>query len=169
MESPLRQYEILTQAREKLFGWLDQVVPADYTKPFPFGYMNTMRATLLHTASAEWGYTRRLRGEPPTERYFTEERFPAFPELRQAWTEMQPETRAMISAERDWDRSLEFEFTTADGRTWHYKGTAGGQLMQMYYHEVHHRAQIMSMLRMLGVAAQNLDYSAFAFERWEVK
>jgi len=169
METPLRQYEMHTKAREKLFGWLAEVSQDDYTKQFPFGYMKTMRATLAHTAQAEWAYTRRMRGEPPAEQFFTEERFPAFPALRDAWREMVPKTEAFIAAEKNWNRPLEFEFTAADGRTWHSKGTAGGQLMQMYYHEVHHRAQIMSMLRMLGMAAQNLDYSAFAFERWEVK
>ncbi len=33
--------------------------------------------------------------------------------------------------------------------------------MQMLFHEVHHRAQAMAMLRQLGIEAQNLDCIGF--------
>jgi len=29
----------------------------------------------------------------------------------------------------------------------------------MLFHEVHHRAQVMAMLRQVGVAAENVDYA----------
>jgi uncharacterized damage-inducible protein DinB len=38
---------------------------------------------------------------------------------------------------------------------------------QLCFHEVHHRAQAMAMLRQLGVEAQNLDYNAFMYGRRE--
>ena len=43
--------------------------------------------------------------------------------------------------------------------------TAGGLAGQLLMHEVHHRAQVMAMLRQIGVAAENLDYSALVWER----
>lgn len=35
---------------------------------------------------------------------------------------------------------------------------------QSLFHEVHHRAQVMAMLRLLGVPVQSIDYSLM---RWE--
>ena len=46
--------------------------------------------------------------------------------------------------------------------------TAGGIAGQLMFHEVHHRAQVMAMLRQVGVAAENLDYSVLQFERTPV-
>jgi uncharacterized damage-inducible protein DinB len=43
--------------------------------------------------------------------------------------------------------------------------TAGGIAGQLLFHEVHHRAQVMTMLRLAGVPAQNLDYSRLVWER----
>jgi len=48
------------------------------------------------------------------------------------------------------------------------RATAGGIATQLLLHEVHHRAQVMAMLRQLGIPAQNLDYSILKFERVEV-
>ena len=43
--------------------------------------------------------------------------------------------------------------------------TAEGIAGQLLFHEVHHRAQVMAMLRQAGVAAENLDYSGLVWER----
>ena len=45
------------------------------------------------------------------------------------------------------------------------RATAGGVASQLLFHEVHHRAQVMAMLRQVGVAAENLDYGVLMFER----
>jgi uncharacterized damage-inducible protein DinB len=45
------------------------------------------------------------------------------------------------------------------------RATAGGIAGQMLFHEVHHRAQVMAMLRQVGVAAENLDYSVLIWDR----
>ncbi|HKV44310.1 MAG TPA: DinB family protein [bacterium] len=42
---------------------------------------------------------------------------------------------------------------------------AGGLAGQILFHEIHHRAQIMAMLRQAGVAAQNLDYTMLMVQR----
>ena len=41
------------------------------------------------------------------------------------------------------------------------RGIAG----QLLFHEVHHRAQVMAMLRQADVAAENLDYWVLVWER----
>ena len=42
--------------------------------------------------------------------------------------------------------------------------TTGGIAAQLLFHEIHHRAQAMAMLRQLGVPAQDLDYSFLMYE-----
>lgn len=42
---------------------------------------------------------------------------------------------------------------------------AGGIAGQLLFHEIHHRLQVMPMLRQAGVAAENLDYSLLMEER----
>ncbi|MCI0364216.1 MAG: hypothetical protein L0219_10065 [Phycisphaerales bacterium] len=39
---------------------------------------------------------------------------------------------------------------------------------QMVLHEVHHRAQVMAMLRELGRPLEDLDYGYFMYKRREV-
>jgi len=43
--------------------------------------------------------------------------------------------------------------------------TRAGVGAQLILHETHHRSQVMSMLKQMGVAAQNLDYSVLMFAR----
>ena len=45
--------------------------------------------------------------------------------------------------------------------------TTGDIATQLCFHEIHHRAQAMAMLRQLGIAAENLDYSLFMYRRRE--
>jgi uncharacterized damage-inducible protein DinB len=54
------------------------------------------------------------------------------------------------------------------GKTQRVSATAGDLVTQLLFHEVHHRAQAMAMLRLQGIEAQNLDYSGLMFKRTEV-
>ncbi len=42
--------------------------------------------------------------------------------------------------------------------------TASGLAIQLLFHEVHHRAQVMTMLRALGAPIEGVDYSIFEWE-----
>ena len=37
--------------------------------------------------------------------------------------------------------------------------------LQLCFHEIHHRAQAMAMLRQLGTKAESIDYSVLKFNR----
>ena len=39
---------------------------------------------------------------------------------------------------------------------------------RLFYHEVHHRAQVMAMLRQMGIAAQDVDFNRYAFALTEL-
>lgn len=59
---PVRGYEYLFRARQKLLGWIRPLSASQYAMEFPIG-LRTIRNCLVHVAGAEWTYNRRLRGE----------------------------------------------------------------------------------------------------------
>lgn len=164
-------YDVLTQARQRLFGWVRPLSQDQYTKTFPFG-LGTIRGTLLEIARVELLYAMRLRGEPlpppPLGDDFpiSEKRQPAFADLEKAWTAQAPQTRATLAKTTDWTNTSTRRYEQGDNIviTTVSKAEIG---VQMLMHEVHHRAQVMAMLKQLGVEAQNLDYIGFVAKREE--
>lgn len=168
--SPAAIYEYLVEARQKLLDWVRPLSLEQYTKEFPFG-KKTIRDTLVEIPFAEWSYGSRISGEKmpasreqhPFNRFYQTD----FAPLEAAWIELVDRTRRILSEERDWNRVVEWRPVGADRPTL-MRATAGGIATQMMVHEVHHRAQVMAMLRQFGIPAQNLDYSVLKFERVEV-
>jgi uncharacterized damage-inducible protein DinB len=168
--SPANVYEYLVAARTKLFDWVRPLSFDQYTREFPFG-VKSLRRTLVEIAGAEWNYNRRLRGEQipePSDRPFTRFLETDFAPLEQAWKEQVEETRRTLREITDWSKPIEYAPTNPPTPTLRLRTTAGGVATQLLLHEVHHRAQAMAMLRQLGVPAQNLDYSIFAYQRVDV-
>lgn len=165
--NPVQLYEYLVRAREKLLRWAEPLTLEQYTKEFPFG-LKTLRNTLVEIPQAEWTYVHRLRGEevPPwDERPFARFYATDVPPLARAWREQVGETRATLRKISDWARPIEYVARSADEPPVKIRATTGGIAAQLLFHEIHHRAQAMAMLRQLGVAAQDLDYSFLMFER----
>lgn len=154
-------YEYLIIARAKLLSWIRGQPASVYTRTFPFG-RGSIRATLVHVASAEWGYTHRLRGESVAlaDSPFTEDRYPEFAAFERAWNQQRPVTRAALANLGDPARRVEYVARSARVRT-----TAGGIAGQLLFHEIHHRAQVMAMLKQVEVKAEDLDYSVLMMER----
>ncbi len=162
---PADAYEYLVKARDRLLGWVGQLSQEQYTQQFPIG-LGSIRATLVHMASAEWGYVRRLLGEPvppPQERPFAPHAQGTFPPLAEAWARQAEETRRVLRSIEDWTGPKEYNITLG-GQPRRYRTIAAGIASQLLFHEVHHRAQVMAMLRQLGIPAENLDYSLVMFE-----
>ena len=160
-------FEYLVEARRKLLDWVRSQSPSVYTQRFPLG-LGSIRTTLLHIAAAEWAYVQRLAGRDAAlaESPFTPERMGQFEPFRAAWEQQVPTTRAALAHLGDPGRAVEFTSRLGAGaKPMRTRATASGIAGQMLFHEVHHRAQVMAMLRQAGVAAENLDYSVLMFER----
>lgn len=163
---PARAYDGLTLARQRLFDWIRPLGQEQYTREFPIG-LHTLQATMIEIATGEWLHTHRLRGETPPPRDawpITPAHLPLFADLEPVWTEQAKATRALLAGITDWDREIEYRVPQGE-RTIVITATAGDIATHLLFHEVHHRAQAMAMLRQLGVEAQNLDYSAFMYRR----
>jgi uncharacterized damage-inducible protein DinB len=164
----VRLFDYLAGARGRLLAWVRDLHaerPGTYTITFPFGH-GSIRATLLHVAAAEWAYVERLRGRdfPLSESPFTSDKLPALDPFVRAWEAQAARTRAAIGALVDPRRPVEF-ISRIGPVPVRAQATAGEIIVHMALHEVHHRAQVMAMLRQSGVAAENLDYSILAFTR----
>lgn len=163
-----RAFDYLAAARGRLMGWVRDLHagrPAVYAQTFPFG-LGSIRATLLHVSAAEWAYVERLAGRdfPLSDAPFTVERLPEFEPFVRAWDAQAARTAAAIRALADPARPVEF-ISRAGPVPVRARATAGEIVLHMALHEVHHRAQVMAMLRQCGVRAENIDYSFLAFTR----
>jgi len=164
-------YEVLTQARQRLFSWVRPLSQEQYTRRFPLG-LGTLRATLIEIARVELIYGKRLREEPvpppplPDTFPISEAKQPTFADLEKVWTAQANETRATLAGMSDWTRTVTRRVEQGD-KIIVSTASKADLAMQLLMHEVHHRAQAMAMLRQLGVEAQNLDYLAFASRREE--
>jgi uncharacterized damage-inducible protein DinB len=169
---PLKTYDYLVKARERVFEAVRALPPEQYGREFPIG-LKTLGSTLTHVMIVEWAYMERIQGRrlPPYEQWpIQDERPPAFEVIERTWREQAPRTRSAMEAVRDWDREFEYDsrdWAVASGKTTLITASPSDIVMQMTLHEVHHRAQVMAMLRELGKPLENLDYGYFMYKRRE--
>ncbi len=157
-------FDYLLVARERLFEWIRAQPPAVYIQAFPIG-LGSIQATLVHVVATEWAYVQRLTGRDygPGDTPFTIDRYPSFEALATAWDDHASVTRDALRID---DPSLPIEYVSRSfAPPMRTRTTAGGIAGQLLFHEVHHRAQVMTMLRQAGVQAENLDYSRLMWER----
>lgn len=177
---PIKIYDYLTMARQRVLDAVRLVSPQQYHQPFPFG-LKTIAATLTHIMISEWYYIERLEGRtiPPYDQWpIHYESPPAFEVVESTWRPQMSNVRASIAAQPGrggWGRVIEYDsFPDEQGRRFHVTATAGDFFTQLALHEVHHRAQVMTMLRMLpgaGAGArpvQDIDYNDLMYERREL-
>lgn len=167
--NPLHIYDCNVQARERIFDVIRALSPEQYNRQFTIG-MKTIGATLTHIMLAEWAYMQRIEGEdlPPYDQWPIQyEHPPAFDVIEKHWRAQAARTRATIQNIRDWD--TEFTYINRNPpKTIRTTVTPAHVVTQMLLHEVHHRAQIMAMLREVGHPLENLDYAYFAYKREEI-
>jgi uncharacterized damage-inducible protein DinB len=162
-------FDYVVRARGRLLEWIRAQPSKVYTRTFPIG-LRSIRATLVHTAAAEWAYVQRLAGHdvPLGASPFTVERQPEYEPFAAAWERQSPVTRRALADMGDPARPVEFT-SWMSAKPMRVHATAGGIAGQLLFHETHHRAQVMAMLRRAGVAAENLDYSVVMWERTPIE
>ncbi|MBX3390927.1 MAG: DinB family protein [Phycisphaeraceae bacterium] len=170
--NPLKLYDYLVRSREKMFDAVRPLTFEQYGQRFDFA-LETIGATITHMMISEWYYLARFRGlpVPPYSQWPVQYENPAtFEVVEKNWQAQQREVRGVIGSERDWTRRIEYDsFADDAGKRWHIGATAGDVLTQLALHEVHHRSQLMVMLRLLGARPlQDIDYNELMYERREI-
>lgn len=165
--NPLRTYDYLIRARQRLFDAMRPLDAHAYAQPFLIG-LGTLGTTLTHLMTSEWYYMQRMtdRDVPPYEQWpIRQDDPPPFATLEPHWTAQADETRRTLHAITDWDAHVRYRVIDDDG-TSHIITTSPADLFtQLALHEMHHRAQALNMLRHLGVMLDDLDFNAMMFDR----
>ena len=155
-------FDYLVKARGRLLEWV-RAQPSDvYTRRFPIGLGSIPRSSKARPSTC----TRLLAGRDVSlgESPFTVERQPEYEPFAEAWRGRALVTRQALGDLGDPARAVEWS-SHLGPKPMRVRATAGGIAGQMLFHEVHHRAQVMAMLRQVGVAAENLDYSVLIWDR----
>ncbi|MBK7405060.1 MAG: DinB family protein [Phycisphaerales bacterium] len=166
MPSPTRIYDYLALSRARILDWTRPLSPGQYTQPFAIGPGSIAR-TLTHIMISEWYYVQRMlrRDVPPYEQWpIRDEDPPAFAVLESTWAGQSAATRAAIGEIADWDAEICYGHTDETGRRMRITTTPADIFTQLAFHEVHHRAQVMNMLRQHGVAAADIDFNTLMYQ-----
>jgi uncharacterized damage-inducible protein DinB len=170
---PCKIHEYLRMTRKRVFDAVRTLPPQEYERQFNIG-LKTVGSTLSHLMVSEWYYIERLQGNavPPYEQWpIKYENPPPFDVIERTWCEQSERVRNIIAREKDWNRTItwqSFPDDTRGNKRFHITCTAGDLITQLALHEVHHRAQIMAMLRETGHAIlEDIDYNALMYQRVE--
>ena len=164
-------YGYLVVSRGRLLDAIRKLTPEQYGRSFPIG-LGSIASTLTHIMISEWYYVERLDGRevpPYSEWPIQYEHPPAFSVVEAEWQAQVARTRRSIEAQKDWNRDFTYRsFPDEAGKQYDIAASAGDMFTQLALHEVHHRAQIMVMMRQLGDSAtpiEDIDYNALMFRR----
>jgi uncharacterized damage-inducible protein DinB len=163
---PQKTYDYLVLARGRIFDWVRPLPAEDYTRQFSIG-LGSLARILTHVMICEYAYVLRIEEQPvpPYEQFpFQDETPPPFAALEAAWHEQANRTRAVLAAVGDWDKTIEYSTMFTSPRQI-ITATLADQFTQLAFHEVHHRAQAMNLLRQLGVQLADIDYNALMTKR----
>ena len=149
----VRRYDYGYWASQKLFTAIRQLTPEQFTQNVAGSY-GSIRNTLVHTMSAEWGWIARCGG-PARGPQLKAEDYPTFDSVADQWAIVEGYAREFIGSLRDEDleRIIAYDIPpVAKG-----EGSVGEFLQHGANHTVHHRGQVALLMRALGVAPGNVD------------
>ena len=155
-----RLYDYGYWANAKLFAVLEQLTPEEFTRAVAGSY-ESIRNTLVHALSAEWGWLDRCGG-PPRGAKLNPADYPTVQSVVDAWGRVEGYVREFLSRLSDDDLARPIEFTLPSSPP---RSMPLGDLMQhAAMHGVHHRGQVALLLRVLGHTPGNLDWVIYCGE-----
>ena len=156
-----RLYDYGYWANRTLIRMVSQLPPEQFTQTVAGSY-GSIRNTLVHALSAEWGWLARCGG-PERGPALAPEDYPTLGALVQQWNTVERHLRGFLRGLRDVDLDRSVEFTNGRGEK---RALPLGELLHhSATHAVHHRGQVALLLRMLGHAPGNFDLLLYYAER----
>jgi uncharacterized damage-inducible protein DinB len=154
-------YDYSWWANKHLFRVLSQLPAADFTKTVAGSY-GSIRNTLVHVLSAEWGWLDRCGG-PQRGPSLKADDFPDLVSVTQTWGKVEGHARQFLNELKDDDlnRVVEFKIGSGDPRSM----GIGELLHHSIVHAAHHRGQIALLLRLLGHTPGNFDILFYYAEK----
>ena len=117
--------------------------------------VDSIRDTLVHTASAQWLWLERWRGTSPHGLWNPAD-FPDVAALRARWEEVEEATTAYIASLREPDLARVISYVNFQGETWAYP--LWQQLLHQVNHATQHRSEAALLLTRLGYSPGWLDF-----------
>ena len=136
-----------------LFSALARLTPEEFTREVA-GTYGSVRNTLVHALSAEWGWLERCGGAPRGDKLRASD-FPTVDSLVETWRRVERSMRDFLAARTDEDLARPVEFSLGGGPA--QVRTVEQLLHHAANHGVHHRGQVALLLRALGHASGNID------------
>jgi uncharacterized damage-inducible protein DinB len=140
-------------ANRKLFDVLSQLTAEQLTQPVAGSY-GSVRNTMVHVLSAEWGWLDRCGG-PQRGAALVPSDYPTVASLIDRWQQVEAFGREFLGSLRDEDLDRVVEFAFGGGPKCAMR--LGDLLHHAGIHGVHHRGQVAVLLRSLGYVPGNFD------------
>jgi uncharacterized damage-inducible protein DinB len=151
-------------ANRKLFHVISHLTPEQFTLPVAGSY-GSIRNTMVHALSAEWGWLDRCGG-PERGPRLNPDAYPTAEPLIETWSRVEEYVREFLSKLKDEDLARKVEFKNPRGET---RSMELGELMQhAANHSVHHRGQVALLLRLLGHAPGYFDMLIYYADKRDV-
>lgn len=146
-------YDYSYWANSRLVRVISQLTAEQFTQTVAGSY-GSIRNTMVHALSAEWGWLSRCGGPERGPRLNPAD-YPTAESLIALWNKVEMHMREFLSELKDEDLSRDAEYVNdrAEKRTM----PLGELLQHAAIHGVHHRGQVALLLRMLGFVPGNLD------------
>jgi uncharacterized damage-inducible protein DinB len=148
-----RRFDYGYWANARFLAVISQLTPEQFTQNVAGSY-GSIRNTLVHMLSAEWGWLDRCGG-PPRGAALKADDFPTLESVVTAWSQVERHLRAFLANLTDDELGRVVEFTLPQTGT--RAALLGDLLEHAANHGVHHRGQIALLLRVLGYAPGNVD------------
>jgi len=151
-------------ANQKLFDVLAEFTDEQFTQAVAGSY-GSVRNTLVHVLSAEWGWLDRCGGAPRGPALKAPD-YPTVASLRDRWKQIEQHVREFLSGLRDEDLDRPVEWVIGVGPK--HTSRLSELLHHAAIHGVHHRGQVALLLRSLGYTPGNFDI-LFYYDRAQEK
>jgi uncharacterized damage-inducible protein DinB len=130
---------------------------AEFTKHVAGSY-GSIRNTLVHIMSAEWGWLDRCGGHARGPKLNADD-YPTLASIVARWASVEGHMREFFATLTDERLSHEIEFSFSPGQK--ERRTVGQLLQHSANHATHHRGQVSMLMRMLGHAPGDVDLLLF--------
>ena len=154
-------YEYGDWANKRLFQVIARLSPDEFTRSVAGSY-GSIRNTVVHVMSAEWGWLDRCGGKARGPRLNPDD-YPTVESVVTQWANVERYIREFFAGltDADLDRSIEY----AIGQSEKSVMPLGELMHHGAIHAVHHRGQVALLLRMLGQTPGNFDILFYYGER----
>ncbi len=146
-------YDYSNWANRQMFRALEPLTEEQFTQSVGEGF-GCIRDTLVHVVSAEWGWLQRCGGRERGNALKNED-FPTLISVIQIADKVATYVQEFLSQLQDTDLEKTVEFSNPKGE----KRTMriGEMLHHAANHGVHHRGQVVLILRLLGYTPDDFD------------